>query len=70
MQQNLFFSGGGGSYAQAIYAFSLPLDLIAEFAEKTPEPWVWEYSHGLKFTPACAEELNKAITNVEVTFEG
>jgi hypothetical protein len=66
-QQFMFTSGIPG---QAIFAFSLPLEIVDTFQNQKPNPWLWVYPHGYKFTPACSEVLNKEMTSIEVTFEG
>jgi hypothetical protein len=65
-QQLLFANGIPG---QAIFAFNLPLSIVDTLQGQQPEPWLWVYSHGYKFTPACSEILNNEMTNIEITFE-
>jgi hypothetical protein len=65
-QQLLFTSGFPG---QALLAFNLPMEVLDSFRGMEPDPWLLQYMHGLRFVPACASELNRTATAVEITFE-
>ena len=67
-EQQLLLSGGYPR--QAIIAFNLSLVLVDSFQDKRPDPWLWLYSHGCRFDPACYLVLNSTMTNIEITIEG
>jgi hypothetical protein len=66
-EQQLLFTGGPPG--QALVAFDLPVTVVENFQSQQPEPWVWVYSHGYKFTPASYSTLNREMKSIEIAFE-
>lgn len=63
-EQQLMFKGG--LPGQAIFSFELSMAMLDRLEG---QQWLWKYSHGYQFIPACYSVLNKEMKNIEITFE-
>lgn len=66
-QQRMFTDCGPPG--QALVGFDISLATMDDLQNREPDPLVWRYVQGYRFSPDCFPILNKQIKNVEITYQ-